>query len=51
MKSLEAYDEIMEDQIWEGIVERVTEGEKSLDIQKSEKIFYLPNRPVIREFA
>ena len=41
----------MQDQIGEGIVERVTESEKSLYIQKSEKVFYLPHRPVIREAA
>ena len=37
--------------IREGIVERVTESEKSVDIQKSEKVYYLPHRPVIRESA
>ena len=37
MKSLEAYDEIMEDQIWEGIVERVTEGEKKSRYSKEWK--------------
>ena len=41
-KSLEAYDKVMQDQIREGIVERVTESEKSIDIQNSEKLFYLP---------
>ena len=41
----------MQDQIREGIVERVTESEKSIDIQKSEKLFYLPHRPVIRGSA
>ena len=50
-KILEAYDKIMQDQIREGIVERATESEKSAHIQKCEKIFYLPHRPVIREFA
>ena len=30
----------MQDQIGEGIEERVTESEKSVDIQKSEKVFY-----------
>ena len=29
-KSLKAYDEVMQDQIREGIVERVTENEKSV---------------------
>ena len=41
----------MQDQIKEGIIERVIEGEKSVTIQKSEKVFYLPYRPVIRESA
>ena len=41
----------MQDQISEGIVERVTESEKSVDIQKSEKVFYLIHRPVVRAFA
>ena len=50
-KSLEAYDKFMQDKIGEGIVERVTESEKSVDIQKSEKLIYLPNRPVICESA
>ena len=27
------------------------ESEKSVDIQKSEKVFYLPYKPVIRESA
>ena len=36
----------MKDQIREDIVERVTESEKRVDIQKSEKVFYLPHRPV-----
>ena len=48
-KSLEAYDKVMQDWIGEGIVERVTEIEKCVDIQKSKKVFYLPHRPVIRE--
>ena len=39
-KSLEDYDKVMQDQIGEGIEERVTESEKSVDIQKSEKVFY-----------
>ena len=39
----------MEDQIVEGTVERVTENGKSADIQKSEKVFYLPHRPVMPE--
>ena len=51
MKSLEAYDKVMQDQIREDIVERVTEREKSVDIQKSEKVFYSSHRPVIRESA
>ena len=41
----------MQDQIREGIVERVTESEKRADNQKSENVFYLPYRPVIRESA
>ena len=48
-KSLEAYDKVMQDQIREGIIERVTDSEKSVDIQKSKKVFYLPHRPVIRD--
>ena len=47
--SLEAYDKIMQGQIGGGIVERVTESEKSVDIQRSEKVFYLPHRLVIHE--
>ena len=50
-KCLEAYDKVMQDPIREGIVERVTESEKIVDIQKSEKVFYFPHRPVIRESA
>ena len=41
----------MQDQIREGIVEMVSESAKSVDIQKSERGFYLPHRPAIREFA
>ena len=41
----------MQDQIGEDIVERVTESEKSLDIQKSKKVLYLRHRPAIRESA
>ena len=41
----------MQDQIREGIVERVTESGKSVDIQEIEKIFYLPHRPVVHESA
>ena len=41
----------MQEQIQGGIVEKVTESEKSEDIQNSEKIFYMPHRPVIRESA
>ena len=41
----------MQDPIREGIVERVTESEKIVDVQKSEKVFYFPHRPVIRESA
>ena len=41
----------MQDQIREGIVEMVPESAKSVDIQKSERGFYLPHRPAIREFA
>ena len=50
-KSLEPYDKVLQDQIREGIVERVTESEKSVDIQKSDKVYYLPHRPVICESA
>ena len=50
-KSLETYDKVMQVQIREVIVERVAESEKSVNIQKSEKIFYIPYRPVIRESA
>ena len=50
-ESLEAYDKVMQDKIREGIVEKVTESGKSIDIQKNEKEFYLPQRPVIRESA
>ena len=39
----------MKDQIREGIVERVTESEKNVDIQKCEEVFHLPHRPVFRE--
>ena len=41
----------MQDQIREDILERVTESEKNVDIQKSEKVYYLLHRSVIREFA
>ena len=41
----------MQDQIREGIVERVTESGKSVDIQKIEKVFYLPHRSVNHEPA
>ena len=37
--------------ITEGIVERITKSEKSVDIQKIENIFYLQHRPVIPEPA
>ena len=47
----ESYDKVRQDQIRVDIVERVTESEKSVDIQKGEKVFYLPHRSVIREFA
>ena len=40
LKSLEAYDKVMQGRISEGIVERVPESEKSVDIQKRQKIFY-----------
>ena len=56
-KSLEAYDKVIpygkviQDSIGEGIVQRVTENETSVDTQKSEKVFYLPYRLVIRESA
>ena len=50
-KSLEPYDKIMQDQIGEGIVEKVTESEKSVHDQKSEKVFYLPHRPVNCDFV
>ena len=43
--------EVKQDQIREGIVERVTEREKCVDIQESKKVFYLPHMPVIRESA
>ena len=41
----------MKDKIREGIVERVTESEKSVYIQKCEEVFHLPHRPVFRESA
>ena len=41
----------MQDQIRQSIVERVTESERSVDIKKSEKVFYLPQRLVIRASA
>ena len=41
----------MQDQMREGIVERVTESEKSVDIHESKNVFYLPHRSVIREPA
>ena len=41
----------MQDQIREGIVEVVSESEESVDTQKSERGFYLPHRPAIRESA
>ena len=36
----------MQDQIREGIAERVTESEKRADNQKSENVFYLPYRHI-----
>ena len=50
-KSLEADDKVIQDQIRKGIGEWAIESEKSVDIQKSEKVFYLPYKPVIRESA
>ena len=41
----------MQDQIREGFLERITECKKSVDIQTSKEVFYLPHRPVIRESA
>ena len=41
----------MQDHIREGIVERVTEIGKSVDIQKIENVFYLPHRSVNHEPA
>ena len=38
----------MQDQIREGIVERLTESEKSVYIHESKNVFYLPHRSVIR---
>ena len=51
LKSLKASNEVMQGQIGEGIVERITESEKSVYIQKCEKVFYLPKKSVICEFA
>ena len=50
-KSLEADDKVIQDQIRKGIGEWAIESEKSVDIQKSKKVFYLPCKPVIRESA
>ena len=41
----------MEDQTREGIVERITEIEKIVGVQKSENSFCLRHRPVIRTSA
>ena len=41
----------MQEQIAEGIVEKVKESEKREETQNSEKIFYILHRAVIRESA
>ena len=41
----------MEDQTRESIAEMITESEKIVGIQKSENVFYLRHRPVIRTSA
>ena len=45
---LERHDNIIQDQIKEGIVEKVDEVCEQ-EIADGEKVFYLPHRPVIRE--
>ena len=50
-KSLEVYDKALQGQIRKVNVGRVTESEKSVDTQKGEEVFYLPNSPVILESA
>ena len=47
---LERYDNITQDKIKEDIVEKVDEICKQ-EVTKGEKVFYLPQRPVIRESA
>ena len=44
------YDNITQDKIKEGIVEKVDEICKQ-EVTEGEKVFYLPQRPVIRESA
>ena len=41
----------MEDQTRESIAERITESQKIVGVQKSENVFYLRHRPVIRTSA
>ena len=45
---LERYDNIIQDQIKEGIIEKIDEVCEQ-EITDGEKVFYLPHRPVIRE--
>ena len=45
---LERYDNIIQDQIKDGIVEKVDEVCEQ-EIAEGEKVFYFPHRPVIRE--
>ena len=47
---LERYENIIQDQIKEGIIEKVDEVCKQ-EIAEGEKVFYLPHRPVVRESA
>ena len=47
---LERYDKIIQDQIKDGIVEKVDEACQQ-EIAEGEKMFYLPHRLVVRESA
>ena len=49
-KQLQGYDNIIQDQIKEGIVEKVNEVCEQ-EITKGKKVFYLLHRPVIKESA
>ena len=47
-KQLERYENIIQDQIKEGIVEKVDEDCEQ-EMTEGEKVWYLPHRPVVKE--